>query len=1058
MRALPIIVFGLGFLIGSSSCPAQQSPLATTSGQSWISNQKASMPSIPGAEWASSEIPTPERVSITLPGRTGPEDGPGKPGPSSAISPPVDTFSRFETFPEPSVIDPVSLNLTKSWAAGTWLLNLTWFGSAGPFTVTTSPTPSFQSLVTTLAQDTGATSLGKTADTTRTLENFVVSDPSTVNPASQTVGYVPYPAPTTPSWTSQDYWWGSTITISADYLDLIPKADTFHIFNRPVRAMDTPPPTSGGNGFATDATFTIPNDARTSYVQLEAHGLSSPYPGPSLKLYAKNIAIGTITSMTWATCTSPSKGNVWVAGGGSIHEVDIFKETPVDTPIISGLTRPLISRATNDGRIIFVDGILGHPEIFQINVCTGAVTHYAYTTDQPPYSAFTRDILPVGITVDPNPGYPYCYIADANMGKVVRIREANVQAITDNWGNKNPAWIFPDPCGMDMGFEHYVRVGNVVHNTPNPDTYQYGVITGSSTTYMYSASISPKCIEVDRDISDATTSNVWMYAEPTCEAFNYNGIEGVTGTPVLYHGARVFTGTGGKLELTPDWNYYFSRHYPQRIILNNAGQSVAYPSPYQSLDSILQLKVFGYPGVRVQLRIIDPPDLSAYAQDGGWCGYTGFPTCTPGPQPPYEGNDNLGMTGYGLGTNPTGSDASTTPLKVLPDGSGVAYCYLKVPPNVSGNNFQVEMTKCNRQQTPLSQRISDLSPIYTTWKRVFVERDKMFRKGGLLFEDFDTGTCSPNCNKIKVYDWSNVADQDSIVVFDETSTYEKADREVVTVVGAPVPGPPNSGYMTATLSANLTKNYFATSNDGLSPPKPNFTNGHSGGVGVTSGCDASTNQINASNSCFYDADMRDFQQPFGDAFVEFIGQASGMGAVPYISNSVATFYVDTSGGGNTEPGKTMRRNFQYLWFQNKDTNNYLHLLGVRGPDFPASGVVGFSRRWALYTFIHDETILQYQPNASLRAKFERTVNDHEHGHQFRVNDCTGQHDTRPAWCNDPPNTSCSDQPCLMEADAGGPIYSMDDINRFCKEDLLLDSSCGDGSSAIRRTGDLVKTE
>jgi len=37
---------------------------------------------------------------------------------------------------------------------------------------------------------------------------------------------------------------------------------------------------------------------------------------------------------------------------------------------------------------------------------------------------------------------------------------------------------------------------------------------------------------------------------------------------------------------------------------------------------------------------------------------------------------------------------------------------------------------------------------------------------------------------------------------------------------------------------------------------------------VISGCDASTNQINAPGSAFYDADLRDVEEPFRNAYVE----------------------------------------------------------------------------------------------------------------------------------------------------------------------------------------------
>jgi len=95
-------------------------------------------------------------------------------------------------------------------------------------------------------------------------------------------------------------------------------------------------------------------------------------------------------------------------------------------------------------------------------------------------------------------------------------------------------------------------------------------------------------------------------------------------------------------------------------------------------------------------------------------------------------------------------------------------------------------------------------------------------------------------------------------------------------------------------------------------------------------------QLNAPNSCFYDADMRAIEKTYNDAYVQFLGLRDGMSAVPYISNSLSDFYAITAGGGGSDPGRTMRNNFQRIWFKNYDKVNYLHFLGVRGP-FRCSG-------------------------------------------------------------------------------------------------------------------------
>ncbi|MEW5765603.1 MAG: hypothetical protein ACOYZ8_19570, partial [Chloroflexota bacterium] len=68
-------------------------------------------------------------------------------------------------------------------------------------------------------------------------------------------------------------------------------------------------------------------------------------------------------------------------------------------------------------------------------------------------------------------------------------------------------------------------------------------------------------------------------------------------------------------------------------------------------------------------------------------------------------------------------------------------------------------------------------------------------------------------------------------------------------------------------------------------------------------CDASTNQINGPGSCFYDADMRDVEEPFTDAYVEVVARWEGSGAVPYLPEAV----FDAGGAA-------LRVRFSKLWF------------------------------------------------------------------------------------------------------------------------------------------------
>jgi hypothetical protein len=513
-------------------------------------------------------------------------------------------------------------------------------------------------------------------------------------------------------------------------------------------------------------------------------------------------------------------------------------------------------------------------------------------------------------------------------------------------------------------------------------------------------------------------------------------------------------------------------------VVNNSGQNEAYPSFYQTQDRVIEMRIDGWGGRKVRLRVIDPPDVSPYAP------YGGYPARHDTAVPPYEANDNFGTTDYGIATLPNGSDATVS--KVLqfpypePDGPDVTSLifYLKVPARYSGDNFQVEATKCNYSNTVLPQRVMGLSAVYTSWKRAFVERDKMFRRGGLLYQGYGT---PPNCgiggypdccgqggqlpcDQIRVYDWANVSVGDTIVVFDATHPAENGGE--TRTVQTSDPGLNNTTILT--LDSPLTNSYLAKTNDNCSPPIPTFeittlpdNKGHSGGVGVLSNCDSDPNQINASNSCFYDADMRDIEQPFDDAFVEFFGLRGGMNALPYVSESFFAASDDLS-----------KARFSQIWFNHfqngggtppiDQAHNYFHLIGVT--KWGTTGGYSHSDYDFSYSFI--KGLEAFFPDLMDRWLAGMAVVDHELVHQYDTNRCTtltdcnppysprGHHDYRGWWLYG--GTGCpAANPCLMDPQGGNMT---DFTNRLCVEDLLLgDPNCPDPVPPAPRDG-AIRTE
>ena len=119
-------------------------------------------------------------------------------------------------------------------------------------------------------------SLEVAANVSKTLECFEVAGASVASAATQGMGYDPEPSPTVPTTEDVGLWWGDEVTLSANYLDLIPKGNIAYMGDLPVRA-DEVPTYSGSYG--TSAKFTIPDDARGFYPFVQAGGRSSDTGG-----------------------------------------------------------------------------------------------------------------------------------------------------------------------------------------------------------------------------------------------------------------------------------------------------------------------------------------------------------------------------------------------------------------------------------------------------------------------------------------------------------------------------------------------------------------------------------------------------------------------------------------------------------------------------------------------------------------------------------------------------------------------------------------------------------
>jgi len=1010
--------------------------------------------------------PIPQRApeSLGLPRPDGQRGGrPGTPGSSSpslgaCLRAQPSTTSRAL---QPEADDTVLLSVLKSWdsGTGTWQVTMDWSGGTTPFTVSYSTDPSFQRGDRTLDMYTSSTTLTVAANSAATLECFAVTDADGVSPSVQGTGSDPYPDIPAPTILQDGKWRGDTVTLNANYLDLMPEENFVGLAAQQVQAGSV---TDGGNGFAASASFTVPDDGRGAYAYLSTHGQSPTTAVPFIHLYPRGIsAYGNIRSVIYA----PPTGHIWVAADGKVDEIDIFEHDPVIVRSITTYTKPYLSQCTTDGRILVVDGVTGVGEIDQINATSGTVTLYANTNDTAHTPNFTRSILPVGVAVDPNGSVGY--IADAIYGQdlstPVRFPQNNSAAITDNYGNW-PNWYFPDPCGMEVGLTHQLFMGSAY--------YWVGNVTASGTTTYWdydtcdpvtAECYTPNALLMDRDVSTTSYDRCYYNNAPWTMAYNQNAIASLReSAPARNLGADVVA-LNGWLSVEPLWEYTVSGNAPKPVILNNSNQSYPYPTKYQVADRLVELQVRGWYNVQVHLRLIDPPDTSPYAPAGGWPA-KGTQTAVP----PYEAYDNdvwnEGYSDFGLTINPDGS-SSTMALNVWPGSNGLATFYLKLPYRYAGDNWQLEVTKETAFGNLVLNKIPSYSALFTGWKRVFVEKDRMFRRGNLL----DADVSPPPAGQLFLARW------DGTTPASNKMYVQGGDQIVVFDTDHPYPGPGTLPYETATISTDPAPNFYDAPKPGggtksvllvyldhtlaqayVASPM-DFSAGNSAAVGVTHSADGqitdtSTNQINGTHSAFYDTDIRDIQQPFDEAYVDFKAVLSGAGAVPYIPPSIPFYVVGADGGSES----TNRFNFQSRWNPHQGAPNCIYLLGCRGKDFTGTDLTaGYTDASAIhYSFIYVETVSTWGtfysiPSALIKLALRQDT-DHEVGHNFLTNFCTnlvkcddaskhrGKHDYRGWWKYG--GTGCpSWHPCLMFPGLSMPPTS---TNRFCLEDLLLgDPNC-----------------
>ena len=211
----------------------------------------------------------------------------------------------------------------------------------------------------------------------------------------------------------------------------------------------------------------------------------------------------------------------------------------------------------------------------------------------------------------------------------------------------------------------------------------------------------------------------------------------------------------------PDPQVQFLEQKNVRVLLSKAqGTTDTYPSNDQTDDAKIDVRVkllsnTNPAGTTIYFRLADPKDPSGYVNG--------------------HKNDNL----------PTSPAGSVTPSAVA-DSNGMATVTLTVDPPYSGNNYIVE---ASLKAPPNFKKVAH-SKTYTSWKRFYIEHDRMYKQGEFLTQTSGAGEANPSRVFVGSSAVFSVGDEVHVLAGDDPSTpigQETSEGEIG-IVAAVGPG------------------------------------------------------------------------------------------------------------------------------------------------------------------------------------------------------------------------------------------------------------------------------
>jgi len=313
-------------------------------------------------------------------------------------------------------------------------------------------------------------------------------------------------------------------------------------------------------------------------------------------------------------------------------------------------------------------------------------------------------------------------------------------------------------------------------------------------------------------------------------------------------------------------------------VLISALHDGIYDSPFQTEDGKISIKVQLYPpdaGVTVYFEVEDPPDSSTYI------------TGSNGDNKDPSANDG------------TFYPEATLTKQITTNSSGVAVATLEITNHYAGDNYRV---KVNLNKLDGSPMVTAYTCTLTAWKLIYLEVDRMCKRGGVLKTDAsinDTIIHLAVNSDASASPADNLVENDHIVIFDSQTPFE-VSPDIACVKSRSYLPDSNEVIIeladTSDCSAPylLKGNYFADI-DNLGDSPWDFSSGKSAGVCVE-------------NSGVFHEDLSTMYLTLDDVFTEYRELTN------YLHSSTLPYVKKL-------PDPRFRVNFSAIW------NSYVDKIG-----------------------------------------------------------------------------------------------------------------------------------